>query len=228
MIAGAPARLLAGPGWQFVSYRVFAVWRRHFAVWLRLWKTESWPPFMEGILQLLALGFGLGFYVQNVDGQSYLGFIAPAILGISAMFGAGFECTFGSYFRMEEQRTFEAIVATPVSVEDVIVAEYLWGASRSLFSTTVMLLVISALGLVTSPWALLIPAVALLEALAFAGVAMLFTSIAPGFGFFNYFFTLVMTPLMFFSGVFFPITQLPAAVQGAVWLSPLYHAANLF
>ena len=230
MLALAPTsrlNILAAPGWQHVSYRTFNVWRRHFDVWLKLWKTESWPPFAEGVLQLLAFGLGLGFYVQSVNGQSYLAFIAPAALGVSAMFGASFECTFGSYFRMEEQRTFEAIVATPVSVEDVIAAEYLWGASRAMFSTLAMLLVISAFGLVTSPWAVLIPLVALLEALAFAGLAELFTSMAPSFGFFNYFITLILTPMMLFSGVFFPVSRLPWLVQDVIWISPLFHAANL-
>jgi lipooligosaccharide transport system permease protein len=219
--------VLALAGWRNVSYRTLSVWRRHFDVWLKLWKTESWPPFVEGVLQLLAFGLGLGYYVADVNGQSYLAFIAPAALGVSAMFGAGFECTFGSYFRMEEQRTFEAIVATPVSVEDVITAEYLWGATRAMFSTLAMLLVISGFGLITSPWAALIPLVALVEALAFGGLAMCFTSMAPSFGFFNYFITLILTPMMLFSGVFFPVSRLPWLVQDVVWISPLFHAANL-
>ncbi len=219
--------LLAEPGWQNLSYRMFSVWRRHFDVYLKLWKTEAWPPFMEGILQLFAFGLGLGFYVQSVDGQSYLSFIAPGSIGVSAMFAAGFECTFGSYFRMEEQRTFEAIVATPVSVEDVIAAEFLWGVTRALISSTAILIVITAFGLVHSWWALAIPLVAVLEALAIGTFGMVFTSKAPGFGFFNYFITLIMTPMMLFSGVFFPITRLPELLQHMVWLSPLFHAVNL-
>jgi lipooligosaccharide transport system permease protein len=214
-------------GWGNVSYRAVHVWRRNWDTYIVRWKSELWVPFIEGILQLLAFGIGVGYYVQDVDGVSYLRFIAPAIVAVTAMFQAAFETSYGSFVRMELQRTFEGIVATPVSVEDVITAELVWGATRALIGGIGVLVIIAAAGLVGSWWALLFPLAIALEGLVFAGIGMLFTAIAPDFGFFNYLATLVISPMMLFAGVFFPVERLPQAAQWLVWLLPLDHAVNI-
>ncbi|MBV9119407.1 MAG: ABC transporter permease [Chloroflexi bacterium] len=225
---GALALLAQSYGcWANVSYRTFSVLRRNWDTYISRWRSEVWPPFVEGLLQLAAFGLGVGSYVQTIDGTTYLQFIAPAIVGVTVMFQSAFETSYGSFVRMELQRTFEAIVATPVSVEDVISAELLWGAIRSFLGGLVILLIIAAAGLVQSWWALLMPIAILLEGLAFSCIGMIFTSLAPEFGFFNYLATLVVTPMMLFSGVFFPVSRLPQAIQGVVWFLPLDHAVNL-
>lgn len=214
-------------GWANVSYRSLHVWRRNWDTYIVRWKTELWVPFVEGLLQLAAFGLGVGYYIQDIDGVSYLRFIAPAIVTVTAMFQAAFETSYGSFVRMELQRTFEGIVATPVSVEDVIAAELAWGATRATIGAIGVLIVIAAAGLVGSWWALLIPLAVLLEGLSFAGIGMLFTAVAPDFGFFNYLATLVISPMMLFAGVFFPVSRLPEAAQWVVWFLPLAHAVNI-
>lgn len=206
-----------------VSYRAYRVWQRDRDTYLRLWKTELWPPFVEPLMYLLAFGLGLGVYVASIGGQSYLEFIAPGILAQSAMFAAAFECTYGSFIRMEYQKTFDAIIATPVSIEDVVAGEILWGTTRGLFSGFAIFVVISLMGLVQWPAALLTLPVAALAGFMFASIAMLVTSVAPSINSFNYFITLGLTPMFLVSGVFFPLDRLPPLFQQLAWISPLTH-----
>ncbi|MBI4320682.1 MAG: ABC transporter permease [Chloroflexi bacterium] len=206
-----------------LSHRFYHVWQRNRDTFLRLWLTELWPPFVEPVLYLVALGFGLGAFVQPIEGQSYLGFLAPAIVATAAMWTASFECTYASWIRMEFQKTFDAMIATPVSIEDVIAGEILWGTARAMFSALAVFIVVSALGLLSFPAAFgLLPVVAL-GGFVFAALAMVFTAASPSIYFFNYYVTLGLTPLFLFSGVFFPLSSLPPVVQQLAWLLPLTH-----
>ena len=209
------------------SWRFIRMWQRNRDVFLRLWHAEA-PGFVaEPILVLLAMGLGLGAYVGLVDGQRYIEFIAPGIIASYAMFSASFECTYGSFWRMEHQRTYDAIIATPLSVEDVIAGEIFWGATRSLMTGSVILAVAAAFQLVHSPWALLIPLLSFLAGIMFSSIAILFTSLVPSFYSFNYFFTLFITPMFFFSGVFFPLSSFPEIVQTISWIAPLTPVVHL-
>ena len=207
------------------SYRSLRVWQRNRDVFFKLWHTEVPGFFAEPILILLAMGVGLGTYV--VLGGSYLEFIAPGILAAYAMFSSASECTYGSFVRMKYQRTFEAIIATPVNMEDVVAGEIFWGATRSLLTTLAILIVIAAFGLVHSPWALLTIPISVLAGLMFSSIALVVTSVAPTIYTFNYFFTLFITPMFFFSGVFFPLDAFSPTVQKLCWISPLTPVANL-
>jgi len=206
---------------RMFSRRFIRVWQRNRDVFFKLWHSEA-PGFVaEPIIILLAMGFGLGAYVGLVDGQKYMEFIAPGIIASYAMFSATFECTYGSFVRMEYQKTYDAIIATPLGVEDVTAGEIFWGATRSFMTGTVILAIAALFGLVHSPWALGIPVVAFLEGIMFGAVAILFTSIVPSIYSFNYYFTLFVTPMFFFSGVFFPLTSFPDIVQTLSWIAPL-------
>ena len=209
------------------SWRFIRVWQRNRDVFFRLWHSEA-PGFVaEPIIILLAMGLGLGAYVGMVDGQRYIEFIAPGIIASYAMFSASFECTYGSFLRMEFQRTYDAIIATPLNVEDVIAGEIFWGATRSLMTGTVILVIAAAFQLIHSPWAALIPIVSFLQGIMFASIAILFTSIVPAIYSFNYYFTLFITPMFFFSGVFFPLSSFPEIVQTLSWIVPLTPAVHL-
>ncbi|GAI17407.1 unnamed protein product, partial [marine sediment metagenome] len=181
----------------------------------------------EPVIILLAMGLGLGAYVGLVDGQRYIEFIAPGIIASYAMFSASFECTYGSFVRMEYQKTYDAIIATPLNVEDVVAGEIFWGATRSLMTGTVILVIAAVFQLVPSPWAALIPILSFLQGIMFASIAILFTSIVPAIYSFNYYFTLFITPMFFFSGVFFPLSSFPEIVQTLSWVAPLTPAVHL-
>jgi lipooligosaccharide transport system permease protein len=167
------------------------------------------------------MGWGLGAYVGMINGQQYIEYIAPGVVASYAMFSASFECTYGSFVRMEYQKTYDAILATPLSVEDVIAGEIFWGATRSLMTGSIILAIAAAFHLVHSYWALLIPPVSFLQGMMFASIAMVFTSFAPAIYSFNYYFTLFITPMFFFSGVFFPLSSFPKIVQTLSWIAPL-------
>jgi lipooligosaccharide transport system permease protein len=211
-----------------LTYRVWKVWHRNFDVFLKTIKVNFLPSLLEPILYLLAFGFGLGGFIPSIQGQSYIAFIAPALIAISVMNGSFFECTFASFVRMYFQKTFDAIVATPVSVEEVVAGELLWGATRATINTTIVLSVVAAFGLVSNPLFLLVIPLAFFGGLMFASMAMCFTSLAPNIDFFNFPSFLFLTPMFFLCGTFFPLTSLPVAAQGiAIAVLPLTHVVNL-
>jgi lipooligosaccharide transport system permease protein len=211
-----------------LTYRVWKVWQRDFDVFMKTWKVNFFPPLLEPIFYLVAMGYGLGSFVQPIEGLPYIQFIAPALISISIMYSSFFECTYGSFVRMYFQKTFDAIIATPISIEEVIAGELLWGATRSIVSSTIVLAVVAAFGLISSPLFILIPLVAFLGGLMFSSMAMVFTSLAPSIDFFNYPGFLFITPMFLLSGTFFPLTSLPPFMQVfAKAFLPLTHVVDL-
>ena len=212
-----------------ITPRAWHVWRRNLLVFGKTWKVNFFPPFVEAFLYLLAIGVGIGTYVKEIDGVPYVNYIAPAILAIAVMNSAFFECTYGSYVRMYYQKTFDAIIATPLSIEDVIAGELLWGATKSIMYVVIMLCVLSLFGVMALPSSLLVIPVALLGGLLFAALAMCFTSITPSIDALNYPSFLFITPMSLFSGTFFPLALLPPAFgYVAVTLLPLTHIVAIF
>jgi len=207
-----------------ITWRAWKVWHRNLTVFLRTWKVNFFPPLVEAFLYLFAIGMGIGSYIQEIEGVPYVTFIAPAILAIAVMNSAFFECTYGSYVRMYYQKSFDAMIATPLSIEDVIAGELLWGATRSVIYVVIMLPVLAVFGVISLPLALLAIPLAFIGGLMFAGIAMCFTSITPGIDTLNYPAFLFITPMTLFSGTFFPLTLLPVALQYfALALLPLTH-----
>ena len=212
---------------RMFSWRFWRMWQRNRDVFLRLWHTEAPGTIIEPIVVILAMGLGLGAYVGLVGGQDYMEFIIPGIVASYAMFTVFGECTYGTFFRMEERKTFDAIIATPLNVEDVVAGEIFWGATRALMTGTVILVIAVAFQLVDSWWTLLVPALSFLQGLMFAAIAVLVTSLVPSFYTFNHLFTLFITPMFFFSGVFFPLSRFPVVVQNLSWLAPLTPVVTL-
>jgi lipooligosaccharide transport system permease protein len=211
-----------------LTYRVGKVWQRNFDVFTKTATVNFLPSLLEPILYLLAFGFGLGGFIPSIQGQPYIKFIGPALVAIAIMNGAFFECTFGSFVRMYYQKTFDAIVATPVSVEEVVAGELLWGATRATINATIVLAVIAVFGLISSPLFLLVLPLSFFGGLMFASIAMCFTAAAPNIDFFNFPSFLFLTPMFFLCGTFFPLTSLPTAAQGvAMAVLPLTHIANI-
>jgi len=207
--------------------RAFRVWQRNFTVYTKLYKSSLALNFVEPVLYLAALGLGLGAFVNKIDGLPYINFIAPGIIASSAMFAAAYECTYGTYVRMFYQRTFDAILATPINIDDLIAGELIWGATKSVIYGTIIIVVITAFGLVSSPHVLFVIPVLFVSGLLFSEISMIFVAIVPGIDSFNYFYTLFMTPMFLFSGIFFPIETLPPLVAKIAFFTPLYHLVNI-
>jgi len=207
--------------------RAWRVMHRHWTVYTKLYKSSFALNFIEPVLYLVAMGMGLGVFVQDINGQPYIKFIGPGIIASSSMFAAVYECTYGTYIRMTFQKTFDAILATPVNIDDLIAAELAWAAVKSVIYGLTIMLVVALFGLVDSPLLLFAVPVIFLCGLIFAEISMITTALVPGIDSFSYFYTLFMTPLFLFSGVFFPVETLPKAVAGIAWFTPLYHLVNI-
>lgn len=195
------------------------VWRRNFLVWRKLALPSILGNLADPMIYMLGLGYGLGALLPSLNGQSYVAFLAAGIICSSTMNAATFEALYSAFSRMHVQKTWEAILNTPLGLADVLMGELTWAATKSLLSGAAILVVVSAMGLTQGPLALwALPAV-LLTGLAFAALGLIWNALAPSYDFFMYYFTLFITPMTLISGVFFPTDQLPGwlATIGA-WL----------
>jgi lipooligosaccharide transport system permease protein len=214
-----------------ISTRSLRVWERNRDVYFVTWKTNLFPPLLEPVLYLVAFGAGIGALVREVqyDGEmvGYTAFIAPGLLATQVMFQAFFENTYNTFVRMYYQRTFDAIVTTPLSLEDVMVGEVLWGATKGTVGCTLMLVAISFFGLLHFPHALIIVPFSFMAGLFFAGMALCFTGIVPQIDSFNFPIFLLVMPMFLFSGTFFPLEVLPGWAQTLAVALPLTHVTRV-
>ena len=210
------------PGWHWTP-----VWRRNFLVWRKLALPSVLGNLADPLIYMLGLGYGLGGLLPHVDGVSYVSFLAAGTVVASTMNAATFETLYSGFSRVHVQRTWDAILNTPLTLDHVLTGELIWAASKSLLSGLAILLVIGALGLSHSPLALWTIPVIFLTGITFAALGLIICALAPSYDFFMYYFTLFVTPMTLLSGVFFPADQLPGILQAvAAWL-PLTHAVQL-
>ncbi len=209
------------------SLRFIPVWRRNLLVWRKLAIPSILGNFADPLIYMLGLGYGLGSLVPDVGGVSYIAFLAAGTVCFSTMNSATFEALYSGFSRMHVQRTWEAIMNAPVSLDDVVLAELTWAASKSFLSGLAILVVVWVLGLTNSLLSLWILAVIPLIGLVFGALALTITALARSYDFFMYYFTLVITPMAMLCGVFYPISQLPAPLQAFASVLPLTHATDL-
>jgi lipooligosaccharide transport system permease protein len=204
-----------------------SVWRRNYLVWRKLAAASMIGNLADPMIYLFGLGLGLGLMVGHVDGVSYIAFLAAGTVGSSVMMSATFEAMYSGFSRMHVQRTWEAIMHTPLTLGDIVVGEIVWAASKAMLSGAAIMLVAGMLGYAHFPSMLLALPVIALAGLAFASLAMVVTALAPSYDFFMFYQTLVLTPMLLLSGVFFPLAQLPEGIRRAAMVLPLAHAVEL-
>ena len=209
------------------SLRFIHIWRRNRLVWSKLAIPSMLGNLADPMLYMLGLGYGLGAMLPEVGGVPYIAFLAAGTVCSSTMMSASFETMYSGFSRMHVQKTWDAIMNTPVTLDDVLLGEAVWAASKSLLSGMAVLVVAWALGLIASPLALLVIPLVFLTGFAFASLGLIMTALSPSYDFFMYYFTLAITPMMLVSGVFFPVDQLPAWLQGVAQALPLAHAVSL-
>ncbi|MDB5884802.1 MAG: type transporter, NodJ family [Polaromonas sp.] len=214
-----------------ISWRWWPVFRRNLLVWRKLAVPSLVGNIAEPLITLVAFGYGIGALIGQVqlNGSTvpYILFLASGSNCMSAMNAASFEALYSAFSRMNVQRTWDGIMNAPVRLDDVVFAEMLWAAYKSLFTSAVILGVMLALGISHSPMLLLALPLLGLVGIVFASIALIFNALAKGYDFFTYYFSLFLTPTMFLSGVFFPRDQLPGAMRViSDWL-PLTAAVEL-
>jgi len=196
-------------------------------VWRKLAIASILGNIADPLLYMLALGYGIGALVGEVGGMSYVAFIGTGMVCQSAMFTASFEAMYSAFSRMHVQRTWDAIINAPIELDDVVLAEWIWCATKAVMSTAAILLVIQALGFGHTWLAIWILPLGFLVGLCFGAFGLVMNALAPGYDFFTYFFTLVLTPMLLFSGVYFPVDQMPAWLQAVSAALPLSHAIDI-
>ena len=214
-----------------LSWRFLRVWWRNLVVYRRIWKVNFLVPLLEPAFYILAFGLGFRRIVGDISYAglhlSYTQFIAPALIAIAVMWNSFFETTYGSFVRTIYQKTFDAMMATPLSLEEIILAEIIWAATKAAGASAIMLVVLAPLGFIDLPSGLLVIPLAFLGGVAFGAIGMLFTGIVASIDMFNLPVFLFITPLFLFSGTFFPVSGLPLWAQKASLVFPLYHIVEM-
>ena len=211
--------------------RWWPVFLRNLLVWRKLAIPSLIGNIAEPLMWLVAFGYGMGSLIGkvNLNGLEvpYLLFLASGSICMSTMNAATFEALYSAFSRMHVQKTWDAIMNAPIRLDDVLMAEMLWAAFKSIFTASAILVVMLSLGISRSPMLLFALPVLLLTGITFSCIALIFNALAKGYDFFTYYFTLFLTPMTFLSGVFFPRSQLPDWIQALSWYLPLTQAIEL-
>jgi lipooligosaccharide transport system permease protein len=205
-----------------------AVWRRNAAMYKRTWKLNILPNFFEPVFYLFSIGVGVGAYISQMGGMSYLAFLAPGLVCVAAMNGASFEVTYNIYVRLVFEKTYDAMMTTPIEPDDVLTGEVLWAMSRSCIYGGCFFIVLMLFGLTPLPASLWVILIIPITGLLFAAIGMVFSLRIPNIDMFSFYFTLFLTPLFLFSDVFFPLKERLSGVW--LWVAealPLLHSVRL-
>ena len=210
-----------------ITRRFWPVFLRNLMVWRKLAVPSVIGNIAEPLITLVAFGYGLGALVGQIDGRPYIEYLASGSVVVSAALAATFEALYSAYSRMAVQRTWDSIMNAPIALDDIVFAEMLWAAYKALFSVAAILLVVFALGISRAPTMLLALPVLGCVGITFASIALVFNALAKGYDFFTYYFTLVVTPMTFLSGVYFPIDQMPSWLQVVAEILPMKAGVDL-
>jgi len=223
-ITSSPFALFARPR---ISLRCWPVVQRNLLVWKKLALPSLLGNIAEPLIILVAFGYGLGALVGRVNDLPYIVFLASGSICMSTMYAASFEAMYSAFSRMQMQKTWDSILNAPIALDDIVFAEMLWAGIKALITATAIALVLVVLGISRTPMLLLALPVLFLVGLTFAAIALVFNALAKGYDFFTYYFTLVLTPMTFLSGVYFPIEQMPVGLQRVAAMLPLSAAVEL-
>lgn len=207
--------------------RIGAVWYRHFKVYTRHLVSNGLPPFLEPLIMLAGLGLGLADRIGNMNGSPYIQFLAGGMLISSAMYTAAFECTFGTFIRMDFDHNYDGMLGTPITASDLILGEQLWAGTKGAFFSLAVTLSVMAFGILKPGLVFFVPLVGFLTGLMFGTLSHFVTSFVKNINAFNFFFTGLLSPMFFFTGIIFPISDLPKALQPVAEVLPLTHPVRM-
>lgn len=207
--------------------RIVAVWYRHVRVYAKNGVSNGLPPFIEPIIFLVGIGLGLGQYITRMNGHPYIQFLGSGLLVTAAMFTSAFECSFGTFIRLEFDKVYDGMLAAPLSAEDILIGEIFWAGTKGFIFTLPVLIIVTAFGILPLVNVLIAPVIGFFTATMFATLSLFITSFVKNITHFNFYFSGFISPMFFFSGVVFPIENLPAAVRPITEILPLTHPVRL-
>lgn len=209
------------------SMRFLPVYRRNLLVWRKLAVASVIGNIADPLIILVAFGYGLGRLLQQVDGVPYILFLAAGSMCMSTMMAASFESLYSAFSRMHVQRTWDSLLNAPLELDDIVIAEWLWAATKSVLSGVAIVTVVWLLNISREPTLVLALPVVALTGLVFGAIGLCVNALARGYDFFTYYFTLVLTPMIFLSGVYYPVAQLPDWLAAIAAALPLAAAVEL-
>lgn len=206
-----------------LGHRLYSVWFRHVLVYTRNLVSNGLPPFMDPLIFLAGVGLGLGRYIVSMDNLPYIQFLGSGLLVTSSMYTSAFECTYGTFIRLEFDKVYEGMLSAPITTSDLIIGEILWAGTKGLFFSFAVCVVFAVFGVIPFSASVFAPIVGFLTGLMFGALSLLITSFVNTINHFSFYFTGVLSPMFFFSGVIFPISNLPKILQPVAWILPLSH-----
>jgi lipooligosaccharide transport system permease protein len=211
-----------------LHHRLYSVWYRHLRVYTKNIFSNGLPPFLEPLIFLAGVGLGLGkFITEPMGGMPYIEFLGTGLLVTTAMYTSSFECSFGTFIRMEFEKIYDGMLAAPLTSNNLIVGEIIWAGSKGFFFSSAVLIILLAFQIITLPHGLLAPFVGFITGVTFATLSMLITSFVKNINHFNFYFTGLLSPMFFFSGVVFPVENLPPYIRPLAEIVPLTHCVRL-
>jgi lipooligosaccharide transport system permease protein len=210
-----------------LANRLLSVWFRHFRVYTKNLISNGLPPFLEPLIFLAGIGLGMSRYIDTMAGMPYITFLATGLPITAAMFTAAFECSYGTFIRLQFDHVYEGMLAAPLSARDILVGEILWAGSKGVFFSFAVIVVVGIFGLIPFPWSLTTPVIGFFTGIMFASLSLLITSFVKNINHFNFYFTGFLSPMFFFSGVVFPLENLPPALRPVAEVFPLTHVVRL-
>ncbi|TFG62117.1 MAG: ABC transporter, partial [Spirochaetales bacterium] len=210
-----------------LAHRLYSVWYRHMRVYTKNLISNGLPPFLEPLIFLAGIGLGLGKYIVKMEGIPYLQFLSTGLLMTSAMFTAAFECTFGTFIRLEFDKVYDGMLAAPITAENLLIGEIIWTGTKGFFFTLCVLIIVSAFGILPVLPALPTPIIGFMTGAMFGALSLFVTSMVTNINHFNFFFTGFLSPMFFFTGVVFPIENLPRWLQIVAEFFPLTHPVRI-
>jgi lipooligosaccharide transport system permease protein len=206
-----------------LGHRLYSVWFRHVLVYTRNLISNGLPPFMDPLIFLAGVGLGLGRYIVSMDNLPYIQFLGSGLLVTSSMYTSAFECTYGTFIRLEFDKVYDGMLSAPITTSDLIVGEILWAGTKGLFFSFAVCVVFAVFGVIPLSASVFAPIVGFLTGLMFGALSLLITSFVNTINHFSFYFTGILSPMFFFSGVIFPVSNLPKILQPAAWILPLSH-----
>jgi lipooligosaccharide transport system permease protein len=207
--------------------RVMSVWHRHVRVYGKNIFSNGFPAFAEPLIFLAGIGMGLGVVVKVMDGIPYLQFLGTGLVVSTAMMTSAFECSYGTFIRLEFEKVYDGMLAAPISVRNLLVGEIIWAGTKGFFFSSAVLMVIAAVGIIRVPQSLLVPFVGFLTGVMFASISLITVSFVKSIDQFSFYFTGLLSPMFFFSGIVFPLSSLPPSLRLVAELLPLTHPVRI-
>ncbi|MFW5806665.1 MAG: ABC transporter permease [Spirochaetota bacterium] len=208
-------------------HRLYSVWFRHVRVYSKNLISNALPPFLEPLIFLVGLGLGLSRYIGIMEGLPYVEYLASGLMMTTAMFTAAFECSFGTYIRLEFDKVYDGMLGAPITANDLLVGEILWAGTKGFIFSLSVLIIVGVFGILPVDRLLVAPLIGFLTGTMFAVLGFLVTSWVKNINQFNFFFSGFISPMFFFSGVVFPVENLPAIVRPISEALPLTHPVRM-